>query len=58
MDYFEQGRRAFRSGLKALDAPYPDWARRAPWIRGWYEAEHAARLATSRAQGKEAGGGR
>ncbi|WP_395612306.1 hypothetical protein [Allosphingosinicella sp.] len=43
-NYKEEGRIAFLDGLKALDVPYPDWARRAPWIRGWYEAEHASRI--------------
>jgi hypothetical protein len=44
IDHKEEGRRAFGQGLKALDVPYPDWARRALWVRGWYEAEHASRL--------------
>ena len=41
--YEEEGRRAFHQGMRALDVPYPDWERRAPWVRGWYEAEHASR---------------
>jgi|GEM_PF-4992104 len=39
MPFLQEGRDAYRAGVKVRKCPYPDERRRAAWQRGWYEAE-------------------